>query len=349
VFRILPLYYVSIVIVLVANAVLGQSPTGFGNIVAHVGLVQTLFVNYRVAINSVLWTLSIEWMFYVLMLLVALRFRRRRQGWAIAIGMLVLGVGWRIWISVAYKGEAIQLNFLDKQLPGAADAFACGMIVALLVQNPRVRAWAAHRRVAIVGLTVSLIGMAVGLRIFDHWAGTVYWSSQAMVIAWPLGFSVACAGCVLFIRCFEEPLGPVLKWTGLAYLGLISYSIYLFHTLVITALYRGYGATHPRGPVWLLLPAVLVGTIVVSAVTYHFVERPFIHLRRRWSRPGGSTARPDDHAAEVAGRDRSAWLLAIAVAGMAIVMLIVIVTADNTWAHVPSSLPSPVVGHASHA
>ena len=104
---------------------------------SHVVLLQGLFPHYQTAISGVLWTLTIEWLFYGLMLLLAFRFRRPGEGWLIAGAMLVVGVAWRTWISIAYRGHAFELEFLDKQLIGAADVFACGMIVALLVHEGR--------------------------------------------------------------------------------------------------------------------------------------------------------------------------------------------------------------------
>ena len=267
-------------VVLVGNAVFRQPGTSVTDIGVHLVLLHGLFPYYQTAISGVLWTLSIEWLFYGLMLLLAMRFRRPGEGWLIAGAMLVVGVAWRTWISIAYRGHAGSLDFLDKQLIGAADVFACGMIVALLVHEGRGRKWWHDGRRAGVGLVVAVVGIVAGLVVFDAHAGTRFWSSQPMIIAWPLGFAIACGLCVLCIQRFEAPWRGVLGWTGLAYLGLISYGIYLLHPLVASAVYQAYGARHPRGPVWVLIPAILIVTVVLCVVTYRLIEQPALRSRR---------------------------------------------------------------------
>ena len=305
VFRILPLYYVALVVVLVGNAVFGQPGSSITDIGAHVVLLQGLFPHYQTAISGVLWTLTIEWLFYGLMLLLAFRFRRPGEGWLIAGTMLVVGVAWRTWISIAYRGHAVELEFLDKQLIGAADVFACGMIVALLVHEGRGRGWWHDGRRAGTGLILGAVGVVVGLVIFDAHAGTRFWSSQPMIIAWPLGFAVVCAVCVLCIQRFEGPWRSVLGWTGLAYLGLISYGVYLLHPLVASAVYQAYGGRHPRGPAWVLIPAVLIVTIVgASSPTGSSRSRSFVARSRLTTGSGPLAPRPVTGRPDGAGGSR---------------------------------------------
>jgi peptidoglycan/LPS O-acetylase OafA/YrhL len=327
-FRILPLYYVSLVAVLAGNAVFSQPGTSFTDIAVHLVLLHGLFPHYQTAISGVLWTLSIEWLFYGLMLVLAVRFRRPGEGWLIAGAMLVVGVAWRTWISIAYRGHAAVLDFLDKQLIGSADVFACGMIVALLVYEGRGTVWWRDGRRAGVGLLVAVMGIVVGLMVFDAHAGVRYWSSQPMIIAWPLGFAVVCGLCVLCIQRFEGPWRSALGWTGLAYLGLISYGVYLLHPLVASGVYQAYGARHPRGPVWLLIPAVLIVTMVVSVVSYRVIEAPALRARRSLTTGSGPLAIQGGHgggraADEGVASTRYPWAgLVAALVGVAVVTAI---------------------------
>jgi peptidoglycan/LPS O-acetylase OafA/YrhL len=323
-FRILPLYYVSLLVVLVGNAVLNNQGASLADIATHLVLLHGLFPHYQTSISGVLWTLSIEWLFYGLLLLLATRMRRPGEGWIIAAVMLVTGVAWRTWISVVYRGHPAQLDFLEKQLIGAADVFACGIVVALVVYEGRARDWWWDRRRAGVGLAVAVAGIVGGLWLFDRHAGTRFWSSQPMVIFWPLGFAIVCALCVLCIQRFEAPWRDALGWTGLAFLGLISYSIYLLHPLIISGMYQAYGARHPRGPVWLLVLAVLVVIIVVCAVSYRLVEAPFLAARRRWTTGSGPLApRATEAGAAATPPEPRPWAgLVAAVVGLALVTAI---------------------------
>ena len=68
-----------------------------------------------------------------------------------------------------------------------------------------------------------------------------------------------------------------------AWLGLISYSVYLLHPLVFNA-YRSIHALHRRHPMpaqVALFAALFAVIIAASAVTYYLVEKPMQRLGRR--------------------------------------------------------------------
>ncbi len=70
----------------------------------------------------------------------------------------------------------------------------------------------------------------------------------------------------------------------MAFLGLVSYGVYLWHQLVILQLVRHTGWELFRIPVVPFFLAVTAVTVALSALTYRLVERPFIALGHSWAR-----------------------------------------------------------------
>ena len=74
-----------------------------------------------------------------------------------------------------------------------------------------------------------------------------------------------------------------LRWPrALTWMGLISYSLYLLHPLVIEVYHHFYPSRQHTFAVQVLIAAGLVAVMIaVSSVTYLFVERPAQGLGRR--------------------------------------------------------------------
>ena len=280
VLRIVPNYLVSLlVVVLLIDPTPLLSGSGWADTLAHVFFVQGWFIDYRVSISPVRWTLSVEWMFYLFMLAAAGLIRNRRGGWWVAGCMLVGALVYRIVIWSVAHGDPRMLNFGTKQLPGTLDLFGCGLLVALLVQHDPVRRWAARSGVKLLGVLLALVGFLAAASLYWWAPGADYYDHRGMVIVFPLLFAIPAAALILFFQQFEGRVGPFLRASGLAFVGVISYSIYLFHTLVIKAFNRAIPESSANHDMYLLLTFVAI--FVVSIAAYYLVEKPFMERRAR--------------------------------------------------------------------
>jgi peptidoglycan/LPS O-acetylase OafA/YrhL len=90
-------------------------------------------------------------------------------------------------------------------------------------------------------------------------------------------------------------LGLLLAWRPLAYIGRISYGIYLFHVPI----YYLVWTYAPIQPTYLYWPVVFAGSCAVAALSWTLVESPI--LRRSRSRAGGRPA-PVPHPHQLAIR-----------------------------------------------
>jgi peptidoglycan/LPS O-acetylase OafA/YrhL len=71
------------------------------------------------------------------------------------------------------------------------------------------------------------------------------------------------------------PLFRPLQWAPVVWLGTISYSLYLWHSIFLTGRYFGDGDN-------LLVIFGLPISVLVAGLSYHFLELPIVGLRRRY-------------------------------------------------------------------
>ena len=66
------------------------------------------------------------------------------------------------------------------------------------------------------------------------------------------------------------------------FVGVASYSLYLFHPLVLLLLARGVPLVGVGLPLWLTFPVGSALSVVLAAALYRWVEHPAIALGKRW-------------------------------------------------------------------
>jgi len=254
------------------------------------------------------WSLAVEMVFYLalplLVLVGALVARRARttEGRAAAflvppLLMLVVGLAGKTTSAVVGSGRddgwgADWNSVLERSFLCHADLFAFGMALAVarvLAEDGalRVGAWG-RRAIAVAAL------------------GTYAFTATAMV-GWdqltnsPLN-TVMAASCTLFLALVVLPppstrqsvLVRALEAGPVVSVGLISYSVFLWHLPVIYWM-KGHGLTQ-SGAYGFLLNVVTVSavTLALASLTYRFVEEPALRRKRSASRPtSGSGARRD--------------------------------------------------------
>lgn len=263
--RVLPLYYVVLVVYLVVNEHGGtfEQWWRFGT------FSQSFFSDTVSTVDGPMWSLVVEVQFYALLPLLAWLVARV-AGRSRAVAAAVLAVAglasmavW--WVKVGHVGD-LDLRW-KYSLPCTFFNFIPGMLLALLrlelLDRPRPR------------LPSSTLLLA---------AGAVVWVAAATQLASPQ--LLAALGALLIVAAVVLPVkdgaaARLLDVHALWVVGIASYSLYLWHFPIVESIGRHLGAG-------------LAGTVAASVVlcvplalaSYALVERPFLRLRRRW----GSTA-----------------------------------------------------------
>jgi peptidoglycan/LPS O-acetylase OafA/YrhL len=265
---------------------------------------------------DVAWTLSYEMLFYLLLAALFSWGIHRRSGWyasGFAMGAVALGgvfpmaaIG--VWAnSTGPKAVAIDavvdalilaglaLAVLSRPRLARAGTTLAALVVLVLVavnQNYPYR-WsgcmilalmftgtliyrAERKQVSRVVAAAVAVGVLALLTYAGIWHGARY--GQHWQVQWTT--SVLLAGATFGIGLAARKL-RIPRWC--AWLGMISYSVYLLHPLVLNA-YRTVGVLHRKHtlPDQVLLFAGLLAVITgLSALTYYFVEKPMQRLGRR--------------------------------------------------------------------
>lgn len=275
--RILPAYYVSILVIvgLISSAFL-LSPHGLSIIAQHILMVHGFSLEYRGAINGVYWMLGNIFWFYGLMALIA-PLLRLRWFWLVIITGLVLNIGWRSGVFLLIPAaDELGRHYWGTQLPGVMEIYWVGVACAKLCQNamhpssPLLnRRWAAW----------VLVGAGVGIT----YAGSVGRFSAAesllLFVGWRLVFGVGLA--VAALGAFQLEQSPraasLYRYSGLDLLSKISYGLFLYHLPVINSFNKVVGGAAFTNP-WLLFTVMTVAVLLMATGSYHFVERRAISI-----------------------------------------------------------------------
>jgi peptidoglycan/LPS O-acetylase OafA/YrhL len=234
-----------------------------------------------------LWSISVEEQFYVLWPWIA-RGGRRCVLW---LSLIFLAISWVTLFELSHSlhaNRAIWVNsFVQFQF------FALGALLSVGLRG-RVPDFKPMVRFAFImtGLLLWLIVAGI-LRIKDD-------SLKVTALPLMVGYALVALGCVFLFLGF---LGARLPFSSsLIYLGKISYGLYVFHMLAIDFAWNVFaprvhiGATAAAWEVVLRLVniqiAAMLITILLAALSYRFLERPFLRMKGHFTLVRSRTVEP---------------------------------------------------------
>jgi peptidoglycan/LPS O-acetylase OafA/YrhL len=261
-FRLYPAYWTSIVVGLATMLVLDSTVFPLSQVIANVTMLQTfagipnLWVFY--------WTLAIELLFYVsCTILFAMGLLNRRfTAVTIVAAAAVIGTVAALLIANRTVSSLMEVGL-------NLSAMFLGKIVRDAVIGGKLR-W-----VHVAGCTLLYAIFAAVLS--DRRFGGVY--QENFFYSYSIGSAYICAALVFLVFA---AFGERMAWRPMAFVGVISYSVYLMSPFVIVWVHRlVWFGDGPLG--WSVFAIVIAAlSILVSWTTFSLVEKPSISFGHRF-------------------------------------------------------------------
>jgi peptidoglycan/LPS O-acetylase OafA/YrhL len=278
--RIFPAYWVALVVLLISGAVAVRGLAGF---LWSASLLHIYHPERGISGITQSWSLATEISFYLVLplaaALAARRLRRRTvtdQCLALLVGLAAVCVA-SVLFRIAVQEWAPRFRGVAPfWLPSLADIFALGMALAVL------SAWADHHP-TIRGLC---------RRVGDH---------SVWFVAGAVGARQWLYGLVGVLLVAPFALAPavrtgahrVLAWRPIAWVGLVSYGVYLWHQGFLTLAENVFDWPLFEGHFWGRTAVAVTGSLIVAAISFYLLEQPISRwVARRMAPHRAGQARP---------------------------------------------------------
>ncbi len=210
------------------------------------------------------WSLAVEEQFYMLWPLLV--FITSRQ-WLKLLCVVLIGVGVvsRYWL--AHNTQHVPFAPLSSNL----DTLCLGALLAIAARESRARF-----------VTQSYGSLAIGLALLvaiNVWPNnTLNASNSQFMFVLALVFT----GVVGIVGCSRNGLG--LEWRPLAYIGRISYGLYIWHALGFGIISTALSSRWIPDLGWVVNDAVRIGlTFCLAAASFRYFEAPILRLKEKIS------------------------------------------------------------------
>jgi peptidoglycan/LPS O-acetylase OafA/YrhL len=307
--RILPAYWVALTVLAIFPGVQGPFSGDWWRYYGFLQLYSTETLNRGI---PVAWTLCVEVSFYLLLPL-----------WALGLRALWRGPDQRAWVPaelaalglMAAAGAAVQAAAAHQTIPvhlgqtllGQAIWMAVGMALAVVSVTTAGTPPGGVRRLVAAwpGACWAVAGAAlVGLALLRNHPGGIYGIIAALNTPQPILRTlaeVALSGVLTTGMMLPAVFGDrgggaprrLLRWAPIAWLGVVSYGVYLWHLtlaellalLDVPAQFRAPGldlaGRLPNGATPALLILTLAGSCLLAWASYRWVELPFLRRKER--------------------------------------------------------------------
>lgn len=214
----------------------------------------------------------VEFQFYLIFPFVVVLFGKKRFPYIFGvIGIFILTR------TLIYMLDGTVQDAAYWTIIGRFDQFAIGMIVAVIRKM--------HKSLFSrpIWLLLSCVALVGWFFIFTKWCGGYYGegSPKSTSMAWIVGPTIEAMVYGAFVLAYlhQKWSMPAMIDRSIAYMGAISYSIYIWHFPVV-GLFQKYHTQMPFDSVWLNFSFIVFPVVIlISIFSYHAIEKPFFSLK----------------------------------------------------------------------
>ncbi|CCM63256.1 MULTISPECIES: acyltransferase family protein [Candidatus Microthrix] len=286
--RVVPAAWIAVIVsVWVVHSL--AAPDGWGEWLVVLGFSQEWRAEWLALGLSPMWTLGIEWLFYLALPLAALcgaralpkaagpERRARLLMWAIA-PMLIIGPAFRLSASVlGYQfmgvGDSVQ------RWPFAFfDWIGIGLMLAVVraglhlgVPMPRPLSWLLERPRVIAGLMIAGLWLTYSthLALTPGSIALVPSILSSTILPWVSGLGVLALG----FTTRDTPWLRVARTPALAWIATVSFGVYLWHWAVLAMLHQKIADLN-SWPLMMRAGVLLAISLMLGSLSYYGLERP---------------------------------------------------------------------------
>lgn len=296
--RIFPIYYLVLFLILCLYLVTKPGTTTARNYYASLPFLLTYtsnWVHVPMANFVITWSLATEEQFYLAWPVVEKLLKP--VGVAVVLALVIIVnqlINYGVlddWFRAIY-GPKFRLAILEATFT----PIALGVLLAHLLHGPKTfgRLW------PVLGRPWSFLMFGGGALV--------------LIIAWPADISgtgrlLIQLSMMLFLGSLvireDQGARPVLTFRPLAYLGMISYGVYVYHMWAIHPLRIGFTKLGWKPASFAFFLAAVLASMLVAGLSYRFIEKPLLKLKSRFA--GDASAR-ETVVDPTAAASRLAWV-----------------------------------------
>ncbi len=279
VLRIFPLYYGSLLLVLLAAGLVGRFLPALHGIWIPALFLQNIPHARNISENLPsplplyhFWSLAVEEQFYLVWPFLLMLQKTRRQALMLCLVVIGCSLAFRVYLAL-FTGS---LQIFDESLFSRAAELALGGALAILYRSNQ---WS-----RIVRFAPATFWVAFLIFVLANLQEVLHGSSETGRQLIQIPFISLAFAALLVLAVSPGIVQRALSVGWLRWIGTISYGTYIFHVLFLPlfSAVAGFLTHASTGSLYLVMrmAIAIAGSVLLAWLSFHFYERPFLGLKR---------------------------------------------------------------------